>query len=91
MYDRIVFDKPSKEEVQYKFIRCVYSEKKAHDKKSSVTCVTILPKGVIVTGGTDSKIRFWDPIGLHCMAIISEQFPILKIINADQHIYYLMT
>jgi len=50
----------------------------------------VLSKGIIVTGGQDAKIRFWDPIGLHCMAIITETNPILKILGADSHIYYAM-
>ena len=96
MYERIVFDKPPKEQNEetkssYKFLKCVYQLKNAHDlKNSAITCVQVLPKGIFVTGGQDCKIRFWDPIGLHCMAIITESKPILNIFGADSHIYYSM-
>ena len=51
----------------------------------------VLSKGIFVTGGMDGKIRFWDPIGIHCMAIVSEEKPILAILGYETTICYAMS
>jgi WD40 repeat protein len=39
---------------------------------------------MIVTGGNDNKIKFWDPMGLKCLAVITEDNPIESILSFEK-------
>ena len=87
MYDKIVFDKPVEQPEDAKEqpnpiqnTRCVYQQQKAHEK-SKILSVHVLAKGMVVTGGADGKLKFWDPMGLQVLAMISEEQPIQNIIS----------
>jgi hypothetical protein len=50
--------------------RCVNVHKGAHDGK--VNSILVLDSGILVTGGSDKRIKFWDPINNELIAEVNE-------------------